>query len=260
MSAKNCDDINPLASASKPDGDTSGAHNLDAHAMPVVADIAHDLHNLASNFKTRLYLTEKSPQRLAEHLAVLEQDANRLDALVQRLAAISQPQLDSLTAALHPLNLNDVAAPIFKAYEPVAYAKRLTLTFETAPDLSPILADALDIERVVINLLCNALNYTPAEGTITLTTARDNNSVLLTVRDTGIGISSQALPHIFERFYRSEEAQNTTLGTGLGLGIVKGIVEKYGGQVEVESTFGKGSVFKVVLPAYIDKPVALYMR
>src|SRR5712692_1672077 len=162
MSAKNSDDINPLASASKPDDDTSGADNLDAHAMPLVADLAHDLHNLATNFKTRLYLTEKSPQRLAEHLAALEQIANHLDAFVQRLAAVSRPQLDSLKAEPRLLNLNEVVAPIVKAYEPVAYAKSLTLTFEAAPDLSPILADALDIERVVINLLCNALNYTPA--------------------------------------------------------------------------------------------------
>ena len=218
--------------------------------MPIVADIAHDLCNLVSNFNTRLYLTQKSPARLAEHLIELEQLVNYLDALVGELMTISRSEFDGLTQELKPVNLNEVVARALKVYQPVAQSKNLSLTFEAAPNLSPILADPLDIVRVVVNILYNTLNFMSAAGTITLTTAQGVDLVLLTVRDTGVGIGSETLPHIFERFYRDDEAKSATSGTGLGLTIVQGIVEKYGGHIEVESAVGQGCDFKVFLPNF----------
>jgi signal transduction histidine kinase len=146
------------------------------------------------------------------------------------------------------LDLNGVAARIIKNYEPTAQRKRIRLTSEFAANLSPILVDNLDVERILANLLVNALNYTPESGTVHVSTVQGANSVLLIVQDSGIGISSYALPYIFERSYRSAEAQNTASGMGLGLAIVQGIVEKYGGRIEVESVVGEGSTFKIYLP------------
>ncbi len=255
MLAKFSDGINPSISPSEPDFDESEPHDADDSSMPIVADAAHDLCNLVNIFKTRLYLTQKSPHRLAENLTMLEHLVDNMEALAQKLLEVSRPQPGYVTHELRPVNLNEVVARIIDAYGPVAQTRNLKLTVEAAPDLSPILADNLELERVVANLVSNALNYTQT-GTISVTTAPGTRSVLLTIRDTGIGISPLALPHIFERYYRSHEAQIIAPGTGLGLGIVHEIVEKYGGQIEVESTLGKGSVFKVSLPAHIENPLS----
>jgi signal transduction histidine kinase len=130
----------------------------------------------------------------------------------------------------------------------MAQHKAISLSFEAAPNLPPVLADSRQMERVLINLVSNALKYTQPSGAIHVSVSHEANTVIVAVRDNGMGISAEHLPHIFERFYRSEAAIRTTEGTGLGLAIVKEIVEKHSGTVEVESTPGEGSIFRVLLP------------
>src|SRR5258708_14098947 len=255
MLAKFSDGINPSISPSEPDLDESEPHDADDSSMPIVADAAHDLCNLVNIFKTRLYLTQKSPHRLAENLTMLEHLVDNMDALAQKLLEVSRPQPGYVTHELRPVNLNEVVARVIDAYEPVAETRTLKLTVEAAPDLSPILADNLELEPVVANLVSNALNYTQT-GTISVTTAPGTRSVLLTIRDTGIGISPLASPHSFERYYRSHEAQIIAPGTGLGLGIVHEILEKYAGQIEVESPLGTCPDFKLFLPLQLQKPLS----
>jgi two-component system sensor histidine kinase BaeS len=213
-----------------------------------VADIAHDLKNLASDFKIRLYLAQKVTVQLPEHLTSLEHLVNHLDALINELVTVSHPEPHLPAPDIQPLNLNELVRRVIETFEPIAYCKGLSLFFDAAADLLPIVANDLEMNRVLANLIGNAVNYTPAGGTISLTTSQSSNSLLLTIRDTGMGISPEAVPHIFDRFYRSHEAQTTRTGTGLGLAIVQRIVEKYGGNIEVESVLGKGSTFKVCFP------------
>jgi signal transduction histidine kinase len=248
MSTKYGGGISPSADSSKPYSDAAESDHLDPVTSSLVGDIVHDLNNLVSNFNLRLYLIQKSPRRVSDHIVDLEHLVNRIDALVQKLMTISQLEGDGPTQTLKPLNLNDVATSVIQMYKPVAQCKDIQLAFEAVSDLPPIFADELDIERVVANVLYNALNYTPTAGTVTLTISRSTNWIMLAIQDTGIGISPQDLPYIFERFYRSKDAQRTASGTGLGLAIVRETVKKYGGHIKVESTPGTGSVFKIYFP------------
>ena len=110
-------------------------------------------------------------------------------------------------------------------------------------------ADLEKIRQILINLLANAINYTAESGTITLQASETEDEVCLSVSDTGIGMSKEALSRIFERFYRVDKARSRdTGGTGLGLAIVKHIVEVHSGRIEVDSELGKGTTFNVFLP------------
>src|SRR4051812_25803570 len=115
-------------STSSPDYDDFRSRALGDGAIPLIADTAHDLCNLASNLRSRLYLTRKLPHQLADHLTALEHLIEHLDGLVDKLTAVSRPELDDQMQALVPLNLNEVVAHMTKAYEPVAQCQRLTLT------------------------------------------------------------------------------------------------------------------------------------
>jgi signal transduction histidine kinase len=102
---------------------------------------------------------------------------------------------------------------------------------------------------MVTNLIENAINYTPKHGSINVQTRQQGSNVVLEVMDTGIGIAEADLPHIFERFYRSDQARTAVnTGSGLGLAIVKRVVEMHGGDIEVESRPGEGTIFRIFLP------------
>jgi two-component system sensor histidine kinase BaeS len=130
-----------------------------------------------------------------------------------------------------------------------AQNKKQTLIFNRAFDPVYIRADQVELERALSKLMTNAINYTPAGGTITLSVFRENNIVVLELRDTGIGISASDLPHIFERFFRADQARSIdTGGAGLGLSIVNKIIEAHGGKIEALSVVGEGSTFRLLFP------------
>ncbi|OGR09505.1 MAG: hypothetical protein A3K53_05500 [Deltaproteobacteria bacterium RIFOXYB2_FULL_66_7] len=117
-------------------------------------------------------------------------------------------------------------------------------------ELPHVRGDRGQLKQVLTNLLDNAIKYTPEKGTVRLSAAGAEGRVTVSVEDTGPGIPAEALPRIFERFYRVDKARSRELGgTGLGLAIVKHIVEAHGGSVSVESRVGEGSSFRVCLPA-----------
>jgi signal transduction histidine kinase len=114
-----------------------------------------------------------------------------------------------------------------------------------------IRGNSLQLQRAIVNILTNAVNYTPAAGTVSVSTRfADSDRVAIKVHDNGVGIDSADLPHIFERFYRADKARTRASGgTGLGLAITREIVARHHGTIEVESVFGKGSTFTIFLPA-----------
>jgi signal transduction histidine kinase len=146
------------------------------------------------------------------------------------------------------MDLNLLAEQVVTAHLPLADATGLDIIFEPCPDLPTILGDQNQMSRVITNLVSNAVRYTQ-KGKISVRTYKSDSQVCLVVHDTGIGIESGDLPHIFERFYRGQCVRQSKIhGTGLGLSIVKEIVELHDGSVEVNSEFGKGSTFKIMLP------------
>jgi signal transduction histidine kinase len=129
--------------------------------------------------------------------------------------------------------------------------KNIRLITNIPADLPLIDADKENMEKVFNNLLSNAIKYTPAGGTVKVSASDFGTHLQISVADTGIGIAPEALPHIFERFYRvKDEKTREILGTGLGLTIVKNIVDAHMGTIHVESEVGKGSTFTVLLPKH----------
>jgi len=134
--------------------------------------------------------------------------------------------------------------------EPVAAAKEVALTAGVEPGLPAIQADPDRIRQVLVNLLANALQYTPQGGQVQVTAVPLGGQVVICVRDTGPGIPPEELPRIFDRFYRADKSRSRgTGGSGLGLAIVRSIVELHKGSIRVESKTGEGACFTVTLPA-----------
>ncbi len=219
-----------------------------------VADAVHDLATPIAGLSTRLYLLKRSPEKLDDHVRALENQVEHLRNLLTDLRTLSQLDRGQLALNLDLHDLNRIAQRVFDTYEPVALSKVQKLTLTVEPSLPPIWLDSRQIERVLVNLVSNAINYTPNSRTIQIRTSVEGETALISVTDQGMGIGADALVRIFERFYRTGEArQSQSTGTGLGLAIVKEIVELHGGSVVVTSELGQGSIFTVSLP--LKRPV-----
>jgi signal transduction histidine kinase len=137
---------------------------------------------------------------------------------------------------------------VVERFQPVAAGKHVGLSVECPPEPVNLWWDTADLERVVANLVSNAVKYTK-EGGVTVTVSTDGSQAILKVADSGIGIPHDALPHLFNEFYRAGNAKAVEeSGTGLGLSIVKLLVERYGGEISVASTEGQGTTFTVSVP------------
>lgn len=134
-------------------------------------------------------------------------------------------------------------------HQPKAHANGIQLKLDPLPDLPPVLANKQNMEEVLSNLIANAINYTPGEGKITVSARPEKHHLCISVSDTGLGIAKEELGRIFDRFYRvKNEKTRYIIGTGLGLPIVKSIVEAHDGMIRVESKPDHGSTFYVYIP------------
>ena len=214
-----------------------------------IDDAMHDLATPITGLTNRLYLMKRSPEKLDEHLVKLENQVGHLRNLLDDLRSLSQLDRGQLALQLEPYDINQIVGRVFDTYEPVAISKGQILHLSTTPNLPIIQIDARQMERVFVNLLANAINYTLNDKAIWVRTTVDDDHVILSIQDEGMGISPEDLPHVFDRFYRTAVARSTqSSGTGLGLAIVKEIVERHGGSVKAESELDKGSTFTVNLP------------
>jgi two-component system phosphate regulon sensor histidine kinase PhoR len=133
--------------------------------------------------------------------------------------------------------------------QPRAEEKGVVLTHRVCCEELVIWGSEEGLDRIFVNLVANAVKYTPSEGSVTVSLQRVGEEIQVQVTDTGIGIPEEALSHLFEEFYRAPNARALDeVGTGLGLAIVKDLVDRYGGRIEVESTLGQGSTFTVAFP------------
>jgi signal transduction histidine kinase len=135
--------------------------------------------------------------------------------------------------------------------------QKVKLSLEVPADLPLVLADRRSMEEVFTNLVSNAINYSPDGGEVTVSGVSHGEYLEVRVQDTGIGIEAEELPKIFDKFYRIKHPRTRqVIGTGLGLSLVKGLVEAHRGTVEAESELGRGTVFRVLLPSVADGSVA----
>ena len=172
-----------------------------------------------------------------------------MEKIVADLLLLSQLESPARSLRKEPIDVPELLQAAFDSVSPLGEAKKQVLE-RKCPEGIPLLSgDSQKIHQMLVNLLQNAINYTPQGGRITLEGRRTEGGVQFEVTDTGIGIPAEDLPRIFERFYRVDKGRSRELGgTGLGLSIVKHIAEAHGGRVSVESQLGKGSRFTVSLP------------
>jgi PAS domain S-box-containing protein len=214
-----------------------------------VADALHDMATPIMGLTTRLYLVRREPDKLDEHVRALENQVYHLRNLLSDLRMLSQLDRGELALTIEAYDLNQIVRRVFDTYEPVALSKQQTFALDMDDLLPPLLIDSRQIERVIVNLIANAVNYTPAGKAISIRTALEGDEAVFSVTDQGIGVNADELRRIFERFYRTEQARQThSSGTGLGLAIVKEIVELHGGAVIAQSEVGCGSTFTMRLP------------
>jgi signal transduction histidine kinase len=185
----------------------------------------------------------------------LYEEVMLLNRLVDDLQELALAEAGQLHLERRPLDVSEVARLATEAIRPQAEARGLELSLDLPPDLPPVAADPHRIGQVLRNLFNNALEFTPQGGQVTLTARLDGTWVCLEVGDSGPGIAPEHLPFVFERFYRADPARaRTTGGAGLGLTIVKQLVEAHGGRVWVKNTPGAGSVFGFTLPVAVSSP------
>jgi len=222
----------------------------------------HDLRNPLNvilgytSLLQRLRVAEEHERLVEEVRHGVASSVAKMRALVADMLELAQMEIDSqIVREMHPLApLLERAARDFRV---IAAPKRVAVELEQPlPDLTMLL-DKRRIERILDNLLSNAVKYTPAEGRVTLSAATNGQFVTIRVADTGHGIPPTDLPHVFQAFYRVEyEGDESVESSGLGLSIVKLLVEQHGGLIEVESQLGHGSIFKVHLPVAPTLPSA----
>jgi signal transduction histidine kinase len=179
-------------------------------------------------------------------LSRIRESGQTINALVCNFVDLSRIEAGRLTLDPRSFDVREMLAHAVEHYEWTARRKGISLALEAEP-VPPIMADEAQLERVVANLLGNAIKYTASGGRVTIATARDGDRVAIAFRDTGRGIPGEELPHLFEKYRRVREAKRTE-GTGLGLFIAKTIVAAHGGDIRVDSTLGVGSTFTLLLP------------
>lgn len=149
-----------------------------------------------------------------------------------------------------PVVLNASIGRAMLLLQPRAEEKNLALTLRPCRDQLVVQGTEEGLDRILVNLISNAVKYTPPGGTVTVSVQQVDGQAQVEVSDTGIGIPEEALPHLFEEFYRASNAKATETGTGLGLAIVKDLVERYRGRIQVKSTVGVGTTFTVMFPLF----------
>lgn len=214
--------------------------------------LSHDLKTPLSIINTNLYLLEKKsdPEYQKNKIETSKEQVHRLSQIIESILTTSY--LETATVfSIEPVNLNVVADQVREELTTVAENRAITFERLFERTLPFARANQIELRRVLMNLVENALHYTPSKGRVTLRTFTKDEGVAIEVADTGIGIEAQDLPHIFDDFYRADKARTTNHGgTGLGLAIARKIIKRHQGRIEVESTPGQGSTFRVWLPQF----------
>ena len=222
---------------------------LERSRKDFVANVSHELRTpmtIIRNFaETLLDEDPPTPETSNRMLPRIIAEVDRLSTITQDLLELSVAE--SSPVWKQPCDLGEIVRGVAAQLQPKAVDKELVLTYE-GPDALPVQANPGQIRQVVLNLVDNALNYT-ARGSVDVALGREGPRATLTVRDTGIGIATEHVERVFERFYRVDRGRSrATGGTGLGLSIVRHIVEAHGGTVRLESALNRGSTFRVELP------------
>lgn len=217
----------------------------------MIAVVSHDLCTPLTGFRMVIDLLRHNPARASgELLDLMDHSARRMVAMVRGLLDIAKLQFHDIALELSDVRVSDV---IRESIEPLtinANAKHITVKLDAAPSEPVLRADRLRLSQIFNNLLSNAVKFTPSGGQVSVRVEPDGEAVRVVVKDTGVGIPRNDLPHVFDRYFQaSTKSTAGESGTGLGLAIVRELVLLHAGRIDVESTVGQGTTFTVCLPA-----------
>lgn len=216
-----------------------------------VANVSHELRTPITSIKgfAETMLEDELDEHLKQHfLSIIHKESHRLQLLIQDLLDLSKLEKADFHLNYQTFNLDRLIEESIDMASVQAKIKAINLSVEGEKNVS-LSADYDRLKQVILNLIYNAINYTPNNGKVIVSAEEVPGYIKIQVKDNGIGISSESLPRIFERFYRVDKARSrNTGGTGLGLSITKHIIEAHHGQVLVDSQTDEGSTFTIMLP------------
>jgi two-component system phosphate regulon sensor histidine kinase PhoR len=234
--------------------DVSELRRLEQVRTEFVANVSHELRTpltaIHGYVETLLSGALEEPDNARRFLEIVHRQTERLGRLIDDLTELSNIELGKVSLYLAPTHVDEVIDSVLAVVLPRARAGGVTVSVETPADLPTAEADHDRLAQILINLVDNAVKYTPRGGTVTIRAAATGPAMMeVTVEDTGVGIPAADLPRVTERFYRVDKARSRELGgTGLGLAIVKHLVLAHGGEIKIDSTVGRGTTVRVTLP------------
>ena len=236
--------------------DLTLVRRLETVRRDFVSNVSHELRTPLASLKAisetlqEGALEDKSAAR--RFLQSMDGEIDTMIQMVEELLELSRIESGRVPLKIKPIRPIDLLTPAGERMRLQVRRAKLKLSLSCPENLPEVQADPDRIEQVLINLLHNAIKFTPPGGRIDISAKRGENEVIFAVRDTGVGISPEDLPRIFERFYKADRAR-TSVGTGLGLSISRHLVESHNGRIWAESEQGKGSTFFFSLPTVTDQ-------
>lgn len=232
--------------------DVSREREVDRMKTDFVSSVSHELRTPLASIKAFTATILRDPnmteQTRREFLTIIDEESNRLAGLLEDLLEISRIESGTAKIVREPVDIAAVIGQVSAALQPLADQKDIRLKMDIGDELGELQADRSKIQSAVTNLVNNAIKFTPRAGQVSVLVRRRGKELVIRVSDTGMGIPKEALPKIFERFYRVYRPGKQIQGTGLGLAIVKETVMMHGGRIEVESEADEGTTFTVFLP------------
>lgn len=217
----------------------------------LLADVSHELRTPLTALRGNLDLMRRMDETDPDSLAVIQEEVERMTRLVGDLLLLARADAGGLPLARQPVELDNL---FFEVYRQISLLEKSVEVSVTDIDQACVIGDADRLKQLLINLVDNAIKYTPTGGTVSLGLTKEDGWARISVKDTGIGIPAEDLPYIFDRFYRVDKARSRSQGgSGLGLSIAKWIAQAHGGSIEVASQVGKGTTFTVSLPVHTEE-------
>jgi heavy metal sensor kinase len=217
------------------------------------ADASHELRTPLAALTAEIELALERPRTTEEYqqtLRSLAEDCSRLNLLVRDLLTLARVDSGQERLVLETMELDDLTEGVMETLTPLAEQRGVRLESGVIKPVD-IVGDQTRLTQLLVNLVDNGLKYTPAGGAVTVSVHQDGSAAIIRVKDTGRGIPARDVPHIFDRFYRVDSGRaRSDGGTGLGLAICEWIVRAHGGQINVQSVEGQGSMFTVRLPLH----------
>jgi two-component system sensor histidine kinase VicK len=233
--------------------DVTEQERLDRMRKEFVANVSHELRTPLTTIKsyteTLLDGAMENKEYTINFLKVIDSESERMTRLVKDLLQLSRLDYDNIQWNMKKINIYKIVSECVYRMNITAKQKNQILEFNSELDIPEILGDKDRIEQVIVNILSNAIKYTPENGKVEVNLSLEEDSIIVKVADNGIGIPKEDLPRLFERFYRVDKARSRMLGgTGLGLSIARQIVEAHKGKIKIQSEYGHGTQVFISLP------------